>query len=470
MTLLNYKKDGTPFLNLLSLKPIFDGEHLGRFMLGCLVDVHHHYSTTKVQLRHVDRLFKLVDCDLSLPSGPEAKARMIDIKRTVLRPPMHDYHADRTADSVKSTRSNPGSFRSNPNRNNPSSRDGTPSRLRKFFDQGRSPAHLRNANVLDAQTPFFLRLRRGDSAKPDSTSRLRRGDRVSGAESAESAEEHVPSGSPEEHLPSAQRIRRGNPAAPSASPIGMRSGSQPEVASSPPESFSSGARAQAGGSELADGPSAGASVQGLSGGHASPKVKKPSGQAEAKRPVSAAIPKRPPPTTSGSFSARGRNLLKSSGAKKSGKAPAGEVERSPTPPSEDKPRRPASARTMKIREKVDDPGMIVGDSPSAPLSSPRGRPGALQKTRTAPRGNPSQKAIVGAPLPSEPTIEPSNAASGEAAPKLDPNMFKVLTAIDFQPAGFALPGNWLSQPVGLQMMPRPSTDESAPPAGEEREE
>ena len=42
MTLQNYKKDGTSFLNLLSLKPIFDADGLCCFMLGCLVEVSDH--------------------------------------------------------------------------------------------------------------------------------------------------------------------------------------------------------------------------------------------------------------------------------------------------------------------------------------------------------------------------------------------------------------------------------------------
>ena len=42
VTLQNYKKDGTSFLNLLSLKPIFDADGLCCFMLGCLVEVSDH--------------------------------------------------------------------------------------------------------------------------------------------------------------------------------------------------------------------------------------------------------------------------------------------------------------------------------------------------------------------------------------------------------------------------------------------
>ena len=85
VTLQNYKKDGASFLNLLSLFPIFDSDGLCCYMLGCPVEVAEHYSGTKTQLRHVDRLLKLLSSHLSVPSTPAAKLRMLQIKATVLR-------------------------------------------------------------------------------------------------------------------------------------------------------------------------------------------------------------------------------------------------------------------------------------------------------------------------------------------------------------------------------------------------
>jgi PAS domain S-box-containing protein len=108
VTLVNYKKDGTPFLNLLCLKPIFDADGLGRFMLGCLVEVHPRYAKSKLQLRQADRLLKLVDSNLSLPSSPEAKARMVDIKRTVLRPPLKRFRT-RSGNDIGSSSADPES-------------------------------------------------------------------------------------------------------------------------------------------------------------------------------------------------------------------------------------------------------------------------------------------------------------------------------------------------------------------------
>ena len=76
VSIVNYKKDGSTFLNLLSLKPVFDCDGLGRYMLGCIVEVHDQYSATKAQLRHVDRLLKLTESHLGVPSSAEARSRM----------------------------------------------------------------------------------------------------------------------------------------------------------------------------------------------------------------------------------------------------------------------------------------------------------------------------------------------------------------------------------------------------------
>lgn len=85
VSLINYKKDGTPFHNLVSLKPIFDADGLGRFIIGCMVEVHKGYSETKPQLRHVDRLLKLTESYLHTRSSPEARERMLRVQDSVKR-------------------------------------------------------------------------------------------------------------------------------------------------------------------------------------------------------------------------------------------------------------------------------------------------------------------------------------------------------------------------------------------------
>jgi len=85
VTLQNYRQDGTPFLNLLSLKPIFDSNGFCCYMIGCPVEVSDHYSGTKTQLRHVDRLLKLTASHLVVPSAPDAHRRMEQVRATVMR-------------------------------------------------------------------------------------------------------------------------------------------------------------------------------------------------------------------------------------------------------------------------------------------------------------------------------------------------------------------------------------------------
>lgn len=85
VALQNYRKDGTSFLNLLSLKPVFDADGLCCYMIGCPVEVSDHYSGTKTQLRHVDRLLKLTSTRLTVPSTTAARLRMLHIQETVLR-------------------------------------------------------------------------------------------------------------------------------------------------------------------------------------------------------------------------------------------------------------------------------------------------------------------------------------------------------------------------------------------------
>jgi len=85
VTLLNYRKDGTTFLNLLSLSPIFDRDNLCRFFVGTVSEVYEHYSGMKPQLRHADRLHKLLPRRLLVSSSEEARVRMTRTRETVMR-------------------------------------------------------------------------------------------------------------------------------------------------------------------------------------------------------------------------------------------------------------------------------------------------------------------------------------------------------------------------------------------------
>ncbi|KAL3911512.1 MAG: hypothetical protein SGPRY_008666, partial [Prymnesium sp.] len=85
VTLLNYRKDGCPIHVLLSLKPIFDAEGHCRLMVGSLSEVLENFAAMKVQLRHADRVHKLLPTTLRFPSGKEASERMGAMRLGVLR-------------------------------------------------------------------------------------------------------------------------------------------------------------------------------------------------------------------------------------------------------------------------------------------------------------------------------------------------------------------------------------------------
>jgi len=85
VTLLNYRKNGTSFLNLLSLSPVFDADGLCRFFLGTASEVYENFSGMKPQLRHADRLHKLLPRRLLVPSCDEARARMVRTRETIMR-------------------------------------------------------------------------------------------------------------------------------------------------------------------------------------------------------------------------------------------------------------------------------------------------------------------------------------------------------------------------------------------------
>ena len=80
VTLRNYRRDGTPFLNLLSLSPVFDARGLCRYMVGSLTEVLPQYVGMKPQLRQADRLHKMLPRRLPMPSSADAEQRMLRVR------------------------------------------------------------------------------------------------------------------------------------------------------------------------------------------------------------------------------------------------------------------------------------------------------------------------------------------------------------------------------------------------------
>jgi len=88
VSLLNYKSNGTSFLNFLSISPIFDADNLCRFFVATLTEISERFSGLKPHLRNADRLHKLLPTTLRVRSSPEARARMQrTIKQTRPEPP-----------------------------------------------------------------------------------------------------------------------------------------------------------------------------------------------------------------------------------------------------------------------------------------------------------------------------------------------------------------------------------------------
>ena len=74
--LINYRKDSTVFLNMLSLRPLFDEDGGYRFMISISVEVSDAFSQMKPRLMQMDRLLKLLPEQLDLPSPPEVTTRI----------------------------------------------------------------------------------------------------------------------------------------------------------------------------------------------------------------------------------------------------------------------------------------------------------------------------------------------------------------------------------------------------------
>jgi len=74
--LLNYRKDGNVFNNMLSLRPIFDREGHLVFMVSISVEVVEQFSRLKPLLAQADRLNKLLPERIPLPSPPSVHERV----------------------------------------------------------------------------------------------------------------------------------------------------------------------------------------------------------------------------------------------------------------------------------------------------------------------------------------------------------------------------------------------------------
>lgn len=82
VSLLNYKSNGSTFLNFLSITPIFDEDGLCHYYVGTLTEVSERFSGLKPQLRSADRLHKFLPARLRLKSRPDARARMQAVVKT----------------------------------------------------------------------------------------------------------------------------------------------------------------------------------------------------------------------------------------------------------------------------------------------------------------------------------------------------------------------------------------------------
>jgi len=72
--LTNYKKNGTLFQNLLSMKPVFDADGIYRYVIGVQFEVVED-ENLKARLVQLDKLLKMLPRKLPMKSRPEAAAR-----------------------------------------------------------------------------------------------------------------------------------------------------------------------------------------------------------------------------------------------------------------------------------------------------------------------------------------------------------------------------------------------------------
>lgn len=64
----NYRKNGEPFKNLLTLKPVRDGNDFSRFVIGVQFEVFDYGSELRERLKQLDDLLKKLPSKINLPS------------------------------------------------------------------------------------------------------------------------------------------------------------------------------------------------------------------------------------------------------------------------------------------------------------------------------------------------------------------------------------------------------------------
>ena len=78
--LTNYKKDGSLFQNLLSMKPIFDADNIYRYVIGVQFEIKED-SNLKARLVQLDKLLRLLPSKLPMRSKASARAKgMLAVK------------------------------------------------------------------------------------------------------------------------------------------------------------------------------------------------------------------------------------------------------------------------------------------------------------------------------------------------------------------------------------------------------
>ena len=82
--LLNYRKDGSVFNNLLCLRPLFDCEGHLVFMCSIGVEVHDSFAVLKPLLTQMERLDKLLPSTINLPAPPSVRKRMVVVHDAML--------------------------------------------------------------------------------------------------------------------------------------------------------------------------------------------------------------------------------------------------------------------------------------------------------------------------------------------------------------------------------------------------
>lgn len=72
--LTNYRKNGEKFQNLLSMKPVFDGDNIYRYVIGVQFEIMEDKGLKK-RLVQLDKLLRLLPSRLNLKSKASAQAR-----------------------------------------------------------------------------------------------------------------------------------------------------------------------------------------------------------------------------------------------------------------------------------------------------------------------------------------------------------------------------------------------------------